>query len=359
MTAGLYAIGGSSIVMENLADQLCKKGIDVTISALTFKRRPPNGAYSVNLLPLYDVVKLKKFLDNFDIVHNHHPIMNYLPLISSRPFIYHYHGAPDFGRENLFRFSMFLSVKLMNRAFDAVIAVSESGSVELKRYFGLSNVHVIYNGVDTNHFKPGLEERFRKGTPQFLFVGNLYEHKRVEELICALKELVKAYPKAHLQIVGGGYSYARLENFVVKLNLQDHVTLIGRVPYSDLPYYYVSCDVYITASRYEACPVPLLEAMACGKPVTASSIPSHAEMLSKSRAGALYRIGEKEDLCAKMTTVYEEKNQYRSNALRFAKKNDWSTVADRVLNVYDTVLRKANGRAHTWPKTTVKRLNKS
>lgn len=359
MTAGLYTLGGSSTVIENLADKLSKKAVNVTVGALMFKRFPRKGAYNVSAIPMGNVLKLRRFLENFDIIHNHHPIVNYLALISRKPFIYHYHGAPNFGKGKLFRFSMLFSIKMTKHRFDAVIAVSESAAEEFRLYFNRDDVHVVYNGVNTNHFKNGLDERFRKGIPQFLFVGNLYKHKRVEELIRALKELVKAYPKAHLQIVGGGYSYARLESFVVKLNLQDHVALIGRVPDSDLPYYYASCDVYITASRYEACPVPLLEAMACGKPVTASSIPSHAEMLSKSRAGALYRIGEKEDLCAKMTTVYEEKNQYRSNALRFAKKNDWSAVADRVLNVYDTVLRKANGRAHTWPKTTVKRLNKS
>lgn len=42
--------------------------------------------------------------------------------------------STGFGRGNLFRFSMLLSVKLMNHAFDAVIAVSESGAIELKRY---------------------------------------------------------------------------------------------------------------------------------------------------------------------------------------------------------------------------------
>jgi len=334
MTSGFYALGGASIVIENLADQLGKKGVDVTIGALTFKRTPPDGAYNVSTLPVYNALKLKRFLDSFDIVHNHHSITNYLALISRKPFVYCYHGAPGFGRGNLFRFSMLLSVKIMNHAFDAVIAVSQSGATELKRYFGLDNVQVIYNGVDTDRFKHGLDKRFRKGKPQFLFVGNLYEHKKVEELILALKELVKVYPKAHLQIVGGKYTYARLESFVVKLNLQDHVTLAGRVSDSDLPYYYASCDVYITASRYEVCPVPLLEAMASGKPVVASSILPHVELLTKSKAGITYTEGDVKDLCRKMIETYEECDRYRSNALRFAKEHDWSVVADRVLRIY-------------------------
>lgn len=338
MTAGIYTLAGSSIVIENLADQLGKRGVEVTIGALKFKRIPPNGAYNVRTLPVYNALKLNRSLDDFDIVHNHHPIMNYLALVSRTPFVYHYHGAPDFVRGNLVRFNMLLSVKIMKHAFDAVIAVSESGAKELKRYFSLNNVHTIYNGIDTNRFKAGLDERFRKGTPQFLFVGNLYEYKKVEELILALKELVKAYSKAYLQIVGNGHTYEYLKRLVAELKLEDYVELVGRVPDWELPYYYASCDVYVTASRYESFGLPLLEAMACGKPVVASSIPPHLELLIKSKAGITYAEGNIGDLCNKMVKAYEERDRYRSNALKFAREHDWSVVADRISRIYAQIL---------------------
>jgi glycosyltransferase involved in cell wall biosynthesis len=339
ITTGIYALAGPSIVIENLADQLGKRGVEVTIGALKFKRIPPNGAYNVRTLPVYNALKLNRFLDDFDIVHNHHPIMNYLALVSRTPFVYHYHGAPDFGRGYLFRFSMLLSVRIMNHAFSAIIAVSETGSEELKRYFGLNNVYVIYNGVDIKRFRQRLEGRFRIGAPQFLFVGNLYEYKKVEELILALKELVKAFPKAHLQIVGDGHMYERLKRFVAELKLEDHVGLVGRVPDWELPYYYASCDVYVTASRWELFGLPLLEAMACGKPVVASSIPSHVELLTKSNAGEIYAVGDVEALCKKMIRTYEESEKYRDNAINFAKEHDWSVVADRVLKLYANLVR--------------------
>jgi len=334
MMAGRYVIGGASTVIENLADQLGKKGADVTIGALTFGRIPAPGAYEVKTLPVYNISKLKRFLNSFDIVHNHHPLTNYLALICSKPFLYHYHGAPDYGKGSLFRFSMLLSIKIMKRSFDEVISVSESGARELKRYFGLNDIDVIYNGVDTERFKPGLDERFRKGTPQFLFVGNLYEHKKVEELILALKEVVKGYPKAHLQIVGGGIAYTILNNLIKKLHLQDNVALVGRVSDFDLSFYYASCDVYVTASRYETFGLPLLEAMACGKPVVASSIPPHVELLNKSKAGITFHIRDLKDLSKKMIRIYEERDRYKNDAIYFAKEHDWSVVAEQVMHIY-------------------------
>ena len=337
MSAGLYALGGASTVIENLTDQLGKRGVDVTIGALTFKRGPPKGTYDVSAIPVNNVLKLKKFLDGFDIVHNHHPIMNYLSLIMRKPFIYHYHGVPNFGKGNLFRFSMLSSIKITNHRFYATIAVSETGRAELKQYFKLNKIYVIYNGVNTNLFKPGLNERFRKGTPQYLFVGNLYEHKKVEELILALKKLVKTYPKAHLQIVGEGYTYAKLENCARRLNLQKHMSFAGFVPHSELPYYYSSCDVYVTASRCELFPLPLLEAWACGKPAIASTISAHIELIYKSKAGIMYVLGDIDDLAQKMVYAYEYSSRYTNSALRFAKENDWSKVADRLLKIYSMI----------------------
>jgi len=338
MTTGIYALAGPSIVIENLADQLCKKGVEVTIGALIFKRTPPNGAYSVSTIPVYNISKLRRFLDNFNIVHNHHPIMNYLDLISHIPFIYHYHGAPNFGKGNLFRFSMFSSVKITSHRFDAVIAVSETGNAELKKFLDPNKMHVIYNGVDTRLFRPGVEGLFRKGTPQCLFVGNLYDYKKVDEVILAFKKLIKKYPMAHLQIVGEGAAHAKLKNLVGRLNVQDSVSFVGVVPHNNLTPYYASCDVYVTASRCEQFPLPLLEAWACGKPVVASSIRSHEELLSASKAGKIYKVGDVQDLCATITAVYEHKDEFKCNALQFAKEHDWSVVADQITGIYTEIL---------------------
>ena len=327
---GIYRLSGTTTVIENLADQLGKKGVNVTISALKYLRIPPSGNYKVIKLPKNNLSKLFNTINSYDIMHNHHPIMNYFALFFHKPFIFHYHGAPDFRKR--------LYINMAKKAFDKVIAVSESGAMELKRFSGLNNIDIICNGVDTNLFKPSLDERFREGKPQFLFVGNLYKHKKIEELILAFKEVIKGYPKSHLQIIGTGYAYIILDNLIKKLHLQDHVTLVGRVSDFNLPFYYESCDVYVTSSRYETFGLSLLEAMACGKLVVASSIPPHIELLTKSKAGTTYKIGDLKDLSKKMIKIYEERNRYKNNAVRFAKKHNWSIIADSILKIYDELL---------------------
>lgn len=147
MTAGFYDLSGTSIVIENLSDKLSEKGVHVTVGALSFKWVPTKKSYTVTAIPIGNVIKLKKSLDSFDILHNHHPITNYLSLVSRKPFIYHYYGAPDFGRGNLFRYSMLSSIKITNRFIDAVIEVSEVAGAELRQHFSLDKIRVVCNGV--------------------------------------------------------------------------------------------------------------------------------------------------------------------------------------------------------------------
>jgi glycosyltransferase involved in cell wall biosynthesis len=338
LVSGFHVLGGSSTVIENIANQLTIKGIDVTIGALTFRHLPPLRNYNMRTLPIYNLSKLKNFLDSFDVIHSHHPLANYLAFVSSKPFVYHYHGAPLFGGGSIFRLSFLASIITTNSKFKEIITVSQTGYNELKKYLPAKDISRIYNGVDTNLFRLGLEQKYRKGRPQCLFVGNLYHYKRVDELIFAVKNLIDRYPKINLEIAGTGPAHAKLKKLVYDLSLENNVAFVGSVSNKDLPLYYASCDVYLTASENESCPLPLLEAWACGKPVLASSIPAHQELISLSKAGELYRAGDVGDLCTRLLAVYQNKDKYEENALLFAKEHDWKIVTDRVFAVYERAL---------------------
>jgi hypothetical protein len=77
MSAGVYDVAGFSTVMEHLADKLVKRGNGVAIGALLFRSLPSKGNYRVAKIPVSNPLKLKTFLFDFDIIHNHHPITNY------------------------------------------------------------------------------------------------------------------------------------------------------------------------------------------------------------------------------------------------------------------------------------------
>jgi len=333
MLAGYFKAGGSPSVMQRLAFNLTKKGHNVTLGALRFKTYPCSTPYDWVVLPR-NIANLKRFLESFDIIHNHHPLTNYLSLLSSKPFIYHYHGSPTL----LLRYNMFFSFLTAGQNIDLAIAISDTAKSELQNFYPFKKIFTIYNGVDTSEFRLRLQGKYRKGNPQFLFVGNLYPHKNVKHLLLAMRKIVKDCPNSHLMIVGTGKMLSTLQPLIANLSLTKHVQLTGKIPDSELPEYYSSCDVYISASKWELFGLPLLEAMACGKPIVASSIPAHIELLTKSGAGQIYQLGNISDLAEKMITVSRNSFSYQQLCRRFAEQYDWSVVTQQVINLYDDLI---------------------
>jgi glycosyltransferase involved in cell wall biosynthesis len=226
---------------------------------------------------------------------------------------------------------------MLSYAPDYNISVSNYAASWLKMKFGVSS-EVIYNGVNTKIFRNGLEHTFRQGNPQLLFVGNLYRHKGVIELLEAIKCLTEIYPEVVLYVVGDGPARQNIINFLKQNGLTDRVFLKGRVSESSLVNYYASSDLYVTASRYETYGLPLIEAMSTGKPFVASSIPPHIELAKASRAGLIYQVGNTKDLIEKIVEVNENREVYIKNSTRFATEHNWSSVTKKIVKIYDSIL---------------------
>lgn len=148
-------------------------------------------------------------------------------------------------------------------------------------------VTVLRNGVDLEGFRPtdGSEIRARHagGGRLLLSVGLLIERKGHHLIIEALQRL----PDCRLLIAGEGPERGRLEALAAKLGVADRVTLLGRVPHSELAAYYAAADALVLASSREGWANVLLEAMACGTPVVASNVWGTPEVVATPEAGQL------------------------------------------------------------------------
>jgi glycosyltransferase involved in cell wall biosynthesis len=141
-----------------------------------------------------------------------------------------------------------------------------------------SNVHVIYNGVDTSVFSPEsrANSRPRLGfstyTPLLLFVGNLKPSKGCLDLLEALPALLAVQPLARLIYVGTGAARTALLERAQALGCLDHVEVAGAVAHADLGDWFRAADLLCLPSHNEGVPNVVLEAMACGTPVVASRV---------------------------------------------------------------------------------------
>jgi glycosyltransferase involved in cell wall biosynthesis len=107
----------------------------------------------------------------------------------------------------------------------------------------------------------------------WLFVGRVSPHKAQHDVVKAFACYRRLYDReARLVLVGTflGADYHRaLERFVIRLGLQDAVTLTGPVPAVALAAHYASADVFVCLSDHEGFCIPIVEAMGAGVPVVA------------------------------------------------------------------------------------------
>jgi glycosyltransferase involved in cell wall biosynthesis len=119
--------------------------------------------------------------------------------------------------------------------------------------------------------------------PVLLFVGQLLPHKQPHVLLQAYHALVTyLLPEAHLFLVGAPrlprYKEC-LQFFIEELNLTRCGIIKSPVTDNELAAYYRRADAFVTLSGHEGFCVPLLEAMAFGKPVLARAAGAIPETL--------------------------------------------------------------------------------
>ena len=107
--------------------------------------------------------------------------------------------------------------------------------------------------------------------PRMLFVGRLVDYKGLEVLLDAMGRC-----QGSLVIVGEGPLEGALRALVTEKRLGGRVLFAGRVSDADLPAFYQACDLFVLPSivRTEAFGVVQIEAMAAGRPVVSTNLPT-------------------------------------------------------------------------------------
>jgi len=164
-------------------------------------------------------------------------------------------------------------------ALRAVICNSRMVADEIWRFYGVdrNRLHVIYNGVDTAMFHPGLAGEFRvptraragvpEGAPLLLFVGSGFERKGVPQLLRAFAKARN--PATRLVIVGADRKLKAMQALAAKLGLEQRVHFTG--PLKDVRPWYGAADGFVLPTLYDPCPNAALEAFASGLPVVTST----------------------------------------------------------------------------------------
>lgn len=285
-----------------------------------------------------------------DLVHLHfpNPTGDLAWLIGARrvPLVISYHA--DVVRQ---RRLLPLYMPVLARTFGGaqrVIASAEENvttSPVLSRY--KDRVTVIPYGVDANAFALSADEAAsvaqRRATatqPLVLFVGVLRPYKGVDVLIKAMARV-----PAQLVVVGRGPARFELTTLAARLGISDRVLFLGEVSESERRVLLHACDVFVLPSidQREAFGIAQLEAMACGKPVIASDLPTGVRFVNRHQmTGLLVPPG---DVAALAETLHRLLSDERlrttlGNAAKRRAELEFSAerMVGKTLEVYASVL---------------------
>jgi PEP-CTERM/exosortase A-associated glycosyltransferase len=277
-----------------------------------------------------------------DVIHAHSPALNGLAALkagrkSGLPVVYEIRAfwedaAVDHGtcKEDDLRYR--LTRKMESHVVSKVNAVTTIcqglRSDLINRGFPEDKFTVIPNAVNIEQFDVisqadkakniALAKTLKVDSCQVLgFLGSFYAYEGLDLAIAAMPVILAKKPNTRLLLVGGGPQEHNLKQQVILLGLEGKVIFTGRVPHSDVGQYYSLVDLLVyprKAMRLTDLVTPLkpLEAMAQGKPVIASDVGGHKELIEDNKTGFLFKAGDVEQLSERIVELLTNEDKLLS-----------------------------------------------
>lgn len=170
-------------------------------------------------------------------------------------------------------------------------------------------VHVVANGIDALRFSPPEVPAAVGPELVVVWLGLLVHVKRVELLL----EAVSRVGGLRLVVAGDGPLRARVERAVDRLRLTGRVDLLGAV--RDVPGLFARAELFVLSSAAENCPLSLLQAMACGLPVVATSVGGVPEVVRDGVDGLLVPADDVEALAEALRRLVADPDRRRRMGL--------------------------------------------
>ena len=224
---------------------------------------------------------------------------------------------------------------------------SRSALNNVSRYLP-GNYRIIPDAVDTDRFNPGVTPAsgFSVSGKKVLFIGRFEPRKGLPELLAAFPLVRQAVPDAVLLVAGTGPLEHQSRRLARELGIADAVEFLGYVTDERLPSLYAACDVYCSpALGGESFGIVLLEAMATGKAVVASSISGYRQVVDDGRNGLLFSPDDPAGLARAIIRVLTDaalRKRLEENARQHALEYSWPVVVRQVESLCEEVFASNN-----------------
>jgi len=369
----------SGRVVYELVNRLRRFGVKATVisSSLLAEKQGPEpdvirlkaSHFSLSGTPyirynLHELHRLPNLSKETDIINLHftikplplyHGLLKKFHLMKS-PVVATPHGLPTGYPSTVVRcvssilFS-FSEIFVLDDA-NAITTVSKKEYAFFRNKYPNKILEHIPNGVDTSVFRPDESQRqmirekfqFTEDAVLVLYFTGLRTQKGILVFLDAIRNIMRKNMKIAFLVVGTGPLASHVQAFVATQGNPRIRAVTDFVPEEYVAHFYNACDIYVLPSCYEAMPLSLMEAMACGKPVIATPVGDVPLLVEEGINGFLVPPNDVNLLVARIVQLAENPE----TGDRMGKRNilkmrhyDWNKTAERYYHLYRKVLNQA------------------
>jgi len=245
------------------------------------------------------------------------------------------------------------SLKIFVKAYIALSKDIENYLLH-KIFIQKSNIHQIYNGVDTELFHPKNQGQksclpknvFHEGNLVIGTVGRMKDVKDPLTLVKAFIYLLEEIPDAReflrLVIIGDGPLREKVAGVMESENINDLVWMPGSQ--EDISESLRCFDVFVLPSLAEGISNTILEAMASGLPVVATRVGGNSELIIEGETGQLVPASDPKSMANALRCYVENpelaSRHGKAGRQRVEKYFSLSSMVEAYISVYDKIMEK-------------------
>jgi glycosyltransferase involved in cell wall biosynthesis len=245
---------------------------------------------------------------------------------------------PEWFSKNFSRMRKFLIPILVNSSLK-IITVSNFSKSHICEALKIKDdkVEVIYNGINTNKFKPmGISPKvlikYNLKKPYILFVGSVEPRKNLTRMVNSWIRLPEIYKKEFDLIIVGKKNWIFKDVIIKKEN---SIKELGYIEDDELIRLYSMAKVFVYPSLFEGFGLPVLEAMACGTPV----ITSNSSALPEVGGEAVLYVDPKneENITTKMIELLENESLQEELTIKGMSRSklfSWKNTATKTIELF-------------------------
>ena len=282
-----------------------------------------------------NIFKLKRYINEFDIIHTHNTACQYYLAIAKVIFkskckLFTTEHSSNNRRRSIKLFKYI--DRVIYRLYNKIISVSEKTSQNLSEYLGETYpITTINNGINTLKYFSEINPVAANDKILITMIAAFRHEKDQDTLVQAISTLPNNY---NLWLIGQGPRQQEIKTLASNLGVSKRVSFTDFI--ADIPQALKDSDIIVLSSHWEGLSLSSIEGMASGRPFIASDVDGLREIVGG--AGILFPHKDYVTLAAEIEKLSTNHEYYTSVAKLCharAMQYDVSIMANKYNSLYN------------------------